>query len=58
MRNTIARASWMFAFVACILLFVVLLSGLPMVPTLGALLVLFIGCYVLFRKSQPNQPSP
>ena len=52
MRNTIAGINWVFALVVCILLFVVLLSELPKVPTLGALLVLFGGFYVLFHKRQ------
>ena len=57
MRNTIAGVNWVFASVACILLFVVLFSELPKVPILGALLVLFIGYYVLFRKRQTTQPE-
>jgi len=57
MKNTIAGVNWVFASVACILLFVVLLSELPKIPTVGALLVLFVGFYVLFRKRQTTQPE-
>ena len=57
MRNTIAGINWVFALVACILLFVVLLSELPKIPTVGALLVLFVGFYILFRKRQTIQPE-
>ena len=57
MKNTIAGVNWVFALVACMLLFVVLFSELPKVPTSGTFLVLFVGFYILFRKRQVTQPE-